>query len=70
VGSNARPVRQGFGVDIPVNPPFELDSRGKRSIAVDFDGPMAVAVFYYLVERADVFITNVRPGGLEPRASL
>jgi crotonobetainyl-CoA:carnitine CoA-transferase CaiB-like acyl-CoA transferase len=60
---------KGFGVDMPVNPPFELDNRGKRSIAVDFDGPDGRAVVYDLIERADVFITNVRPGGLE-RAGL
>ncbi len=60
---------KGFGVDMPVNPPFELDNRGKRSIAVDFDGPDGRAVVCDLIERADVFITNVRPGGLE-RAGL
>ena len=60
---------KGFGVDMPVNPPFELDNRGKRSIAIDFDGADGQAIVYDLLDRADVFITNVRPAGLE-RAGL
>jgi len=60
---------KGFGVDMPVNPPFELDNRGKRSIAIDFDDADGRAIVYDLLDRADVFITNVRPAGLE-RAGL
>jgi len=60
---------KGLGVDMPVNPPFELDNRGKRSIALDYDEPDGRKIVYDLVDRADVFITNVRPAGLE-RAGL
>ena len=60
---------KGLGVDMPVNPPFELDNRGKRSIAIDFDDADGRAIVYDLLDRADVFITNVRPAGLE-RAGL
>jgi crotonobetainyl-CoA:carnitine CoA-transferase CaiB-like acyl-CoA transferase len=60
---------KGLGVDMPVNPPFELDNRAKRSIAVDFDEAEGRAVVYDLIDRADVFISNVRPAGLE-RAGL
>jgi len=60
---------KGFGMDMPVNPPFELDNRGKRSIAVDFDGADGRKIVLDLIDRADVFVTNVRPGGLE-RAGL
>jgi crotonobetainyl-CoA:carnitine CoA-transferase CaiB-like acyl-CoA transferase len=56
---------KGLGVDMPVNPPFELDNRGKRSIALDYDDPEGRKIVYDLIDRADVFITNVRPAGLE-----
>ena len=48
-----------------MNPPFELDNRGKRSVAVDLrtDGGRAIAL--ELLADADVFVTNYRPGGLE-----
>ena len=60
---------KGFALDVPANPPFELDNRGKRSIALDFDGPEGRTVMLDLIDRADVFVTNVRPGGLA-RAGL
>lgn len=60
---------KGLGVDMPVNPPFELDNRGKRSIALDYDDPEGTQIVYDLIGHADVFITNVRPAGLE-RAGL
>jgi len=60
---------KGLGVDMPMNPPFELDNRGKRSVAIDFDDADGRAIVYDLLDRADVFITNVRPAGLE-RAGL
>ncbi len=52
-----------------VNPPFELDNRGKRSIAVDIAQPAGVELVRELVAEADVFLTNYRAGGLE-RAGL
>jgi crotonobetainyl-CoA:carnitine CoA-transferase CaiB-like acyl-CoA transferase len=48
-----------------VNPPFELDNRGKRSIVLDLSKPGAREVAYRLVERADVFVTNLIPGVVE-----
>ena len=47
------------------NPPFELDNRGKRSVAVDLRREEGREVALELVARADVFVTNYRPGGLE-----
>jgi len=38
---------------------WDLDSRNKRSIALDLKSPDAQAVLYRLVEQADVFITNL-----------
>jgi crotonobetainyl-CoA:carnitine CoA-transferase CaiB-like acyl-CoA transferase len=51
---------QVAGVDIPANPPFELDNRGKRSIVLDLRHAEARAVIDRLLERADVFLTNLR----------
>src|SRR5258708_25901614 len=64
-GDPARQFQQMLGPDLPFNPPFELDNRGKRSIAVDLatvDGQMLIDA---LVAEADVFLTNVRLAGLE-----
>jgi len=58
-----------MGVDAPINPPFELDNRGKRSIALNYAAPDGRAVALRLVDQADVFITNIRPAALE-RAGL
>ncbi|MES4793008.1 MAG: CoA transferase, partial [Chloroflexota bacterium] len=68
-GDPARRFRTMLGADLPFNPPFELDNRGKRSIVVDLATDGGRALMQELVERADVFVTNVRPGGLA-RAGL
>jgi crotonobetainyl-CoA:carnitine CoA-transferase CaiB-like acyl-CoA transferase len=52
------------GVEVPANPPFELDNRGKRSIAIDLQTAEGREIAYRLIDRADVFITNVRPAAL------
>lgn len=51
------------------SPIFDLDNRGKKGLAINTATPEGVAAVKRLVENADVFITNVRPGGLE-RAGL
>lgn len=48
-----------------VNPPFELDNRGKRSVAVDLTAEAGRDILHRLVEPADVFVTNYRLAGLE-----
>lgn len=55
---------RGIGVDAPINPPFELDNRGKRSIAMNYAEPEGQAIALQLVDRADVFVSNIRPGAL------
>ena len=66
------PIRQFFasvGVDFDGNPVFDLDNRGKRAIVLDTAQDGGRAALVKLAETADVFLTNVRPGGLE-RAGL
>ncbi|MEL6986041.1 MAG: CoA transferase, partial [Actinomycetota bacterium] len=48
-----------------VNPPFELDNRGKRSVAIDITTEAGMSMVHRLVAEADVFLTNYRSGGLE-----
>src|SRR3990172_12233928 len=50
-----------MGVPAALNPPFELDNRGKRSVALDLEREEARRIALQLIERADVFITNNRP---------
>jgi crotonobetainyl-CoA:carnitine CoA-transferase CaiB-like acyl-CoA transferase len=63
-GDPARRFAQMLGGDIDLNPPFELDNRGKRSIVVDVTSDRGREVAHQLVEGADVFVTNVRPQAL------
>jgi crotonobetainyl-CoA:carnitine CoA-transferase CaiB-like acyl-CoA transferase len=53
------------GQAMPVNPPFELDNRGKRSIALDLTRPEGRELAYRLIDGADVFVSNFRPEILE-----
>ncbi|MDR3512582.1 MAG: CoA transferase [Caulobacteraceae bacterium] len=51
------------------NPVFEMDNRGKRSIALDITKPEGREAAARLIAGADVFLTNVRPAALK-RAGL
>ena len=51
------------------SPPFELDNRNKRSVALNLAHDDGRAIAQQLVDEADVFITNARPVALE-RAGL
>lgn len=42
------------------SPPFELDNRNKRSVALNLSDPEGRRIAGELVDRADVFVTNVR----------
>ncbi len=66
------PIRHFFksiGADLDGNPVFDLDNRGKRSVAIDFSTPDGAEAIHRLLEDADVFLTNLRPGSLK-RAGL
>lgn len=47
------------------SPIFDLDNRGKKGLAINTATPEGVEAVKRLVKDADVFLTNVRPGGLE-----
>ncbi|MGH9207062.1 MAG: CoA transferase, partial [Acidimicrobiales bacterium] len=64
-GDPARSFAQMLGGDLPYNPPFELDNRGKRSIALDLTTDDGRRIGLELIDRADVLITNIRLEALE-----
>jgi crotonobetainyl-CoA:carnitine CoA-transferase CaiB-like acyl-CoA transferase len=62
-GDPCRGLMASLGV--PVNPVFEQDNRGKRSMALDLGNSEGAAIAQQLVNEADVFVTNMRPRALE-----
>jgi crotonobetainyl-CoA:carnitine CoA-transferase CaiB-like acyl-CoA transferase len=52
------------GLDVPFNPPFELDNRGKRSIGINLQHADGRAIALRLLREADVFISNLRQPAL------
>lgn len=65
IGDPARTFSRMLGADLPSNPIFENDNRSKRSIALDLASDAGRGVALELLDRADVFVTNVRMAGLE-----
>jgi crotonobetainyl-CoA:carnitine CoA-transferase CaiB-like acyl-CoA transferase len=47
------------------NPAFDFDNRGKKSIVIDARTEAGQEAIRRLADSADVFLTNVRPGGIE-----
>ena len=64
-GDPARQFAQMIGGDVPINPPFEIDNRSKRSIVVDLRPTTAAISSLDLIAGADVFLTNIRMDALE-----
>jgi len=62
-GDPFRGLGAAFGA--VMNPPFELDNRGKRSIALNLDVEDARYIAGDLIDKADVFVSNMRPRALE-----
>lgn len=50
-----------LGAPAELNPPFELDNRNKRSVVLALENEEARGIMDQLLERADVFVTNMRP---------
>lgn len=64
-GDPSRLFHRILGGELPSNPIFEQDNRSKRSIMLDLKTDEGVATAIDLIAEADVFVTNVRRGGLE-----
>lgn len=58
------PRHAGYKSDFGLAPHFQMDNRGKRSVALDLALPQAAAALRRLVDRADVFLTNMLPARL------
>src|ERR1700745_260786 len=63
-GDPARNFGRMLGGDLPTNPVFELDNRGKRSISLDLSTERGLGVVHQLVADADVFLPTLRPVAL------
>jgi len=65
------PVRDNFPTKgtgkehLSDNPAFDGDNRGKKSIVIDARQEEGREAIRKLADTADVFLTNVRPGGIE-----
>lgn len=64
VGDPARLFSKMLGGDLPFNPPFEMDNRGKRSIVLDLAQEPARELALELIDGADVFLSNIRTAAL------
>jgi alpha-methylacyl-CoA racemase len=58
-----RPVASGLGV--AMEPPFDVNARGRRSLALDLKHEGARAAVLRLIDRADVLLEGFRPGVVE-----
>jgi crotonobetainyl-CoA:carnitine CoA-transferase CaiB-like acyl-CoA transferase len=58
---HVRPRFLGHQTDFPENPPFHMDNRGKRSIALDLTRPEAQEAVRRMTDRAEIFLTNLLP---------
>jgi crotonobetainyl-CoA:carnitine CoA-transferase CaiB-like acyl-CoA transferase len=54
-----------LGTPAALNPPFELDNRGKRGIVLNLETEEGREIALKLIAEADVFVTNNRPRVLE-----
>lgn len=64
VGDPGRTFARMLGGDLPFNPPFEMDNRGKRSVIIDLDRSEGRELALELIDGADVFISNMRQTAL------
>jgi len=55
----------GYDSDFPESPAFHMDNKGKRSIALDLTKAEAREALLRLIDRAEIFITNLLPARRE-----
>lgn len=60
----ATPKRNGYDSDFPLSANYQMDNRGKRSLALDLALPQSVDALRQLIARADILITNTLPARL------
>jgi crotonobetainyl-CoA:carnitine CoA-transferase CaiB-like acyl-CoA transferase len=58
---HARPSMNGYKSDFPESPAFQMDNRGKRSLALDLTRPAAREALLCVIDRSDVVLTNLLP---------
>ena len=58
---HGRPRFSGYDCDFSESPPFQMDNKGKRSIALDLTNPEARKALLRLIDGAEIFITNLLP---------
>ena len=61
---HSTPRRNGYENDFPTSLPYEMDNRGKRSVALDLALPQSQDALRALISRSDVVMTNVLPARL------
>ena len=59
------PKMAGIKSDFTEAPHFQMDNRGKRSLAMDLLMPGALEALHKVIERSDIMITNMLPHRLE-----
>lgn len=64
-GDPARMFGQMLGLGPDASPPFDMDNRSKRSVVLDLATDDGVRLALELLDDADVFVTNIRPGALK-----
>jgi len=62
---HARPRAFGLENDFPESPAFQMDNRGKRSLALDLTRPQAREALQRVIDRSDILLTNLLPARLK-----
>ncbi len=58
---HVRPAFAGIDSDFDASPGFQLNNRGKRSLALDLKQPESVDALHRVIDTADVLLTNTLP---------
>jgi formyl-CoA transferase len=70
---HTRPRHNGFRSDFAGSPQFEMENRGKRSLALDLKNSAARDALLRVIDGADIVLTNMLPGrcrrfGIDPES--